>query len=948
MITIQQIYDATDNGLRIIKYFYPQAIEGKAFSVRDGEKTPSAYIKEIKGVWRLTDFGQSDEAQSPIDIIMKELNVKVGEAIYWAAREFGVSDDVITKKKNIAKIERREATTDETDGLFTFSEKEFTESELRLLGNRVTAKNCENLSWMSLEYYRRTKKDKNTNALMTTTINSTDNYPVFMRKCVYLDAKGEPQHFFKIYQPLDAEKQYRFFHEGNKPPKYINGLSELKARYKKHNEEAREIFDKDPKNAHKEYKAQKLSEAFICSGERDALCIDALGYSPIWFNSESYNLTDAEYYELKKYVDRIYNIPDIDETGIRKGRELANKYIEIYTVWLPDTLRTYTDNRQRPRKDLRDFVEIWKEKKDFDNLVNLAMPVQFWETKYNKGVERLEINSDFLKNFLSMSGFYRIDDKTTKQGFSFIQVRGNVVYKITHYDIIDYLSKFSVERYLDIDVRNLINNSVRISENSLNRLSKVELDFTDFTFESQYFYFQNIAFNVKADEIIQLRPSELKQYVWEDEVIPHKVSRLDPAFAISEIEKGVFDIAIHHQQSKFMNFLINTSRIYWRKEFETQFADNLDSDEAKAYRAAHQFDLSSSYISADESYEQRLHLINKIFALGYIFHRHKRKNRAWCVFAMDNKIAEYEECNGGSGKSIFTNFPTMFMKTAFISGATPDVIKNTHIYETVTDHTDYLLIDDADKYIPFRFFFDAVTNNVKVNPKFGKNYTVDFDNAPKYAISSNFTLDRFDGSTERRVLYTVFGDYYHQQTDSNGYLESRSVYDDFNKNLFSNEYSEDEWNADINFMIDCTQFYLSTLNRTVKIQPPMKNVIARNLRANMTDVFYNWAEVYFDKEDGYVDQQIQREKALNDFANDTRQMKWTTNKFSAAIQSFCRYHKYTLNPECFLNSARRNTAKIEGKSVEMIYIQTKDTIAKNDYEKLIPESDESGKSKLPF
>jgi hypothetical protein len=48
--------------------------------------------------------------------------------------------------------------------------------------------------------------------------------------------------------------------------------------------------------------------------------------------------------------------------------------------------------------------------------------------------------------------------------------------------------------------------------------------------------------------------------------------------------------------------------------------------------------------------EQKLHLINKIYCIGYLLHTGIKYCKPWCVFAMDNKISETGESNGGSGK----------------------------------------------------------------------------------------------------------------------------------------------------------------------------------------------------------------------------------------------------------------------------------------------------------
>ena len=104
---------------------------------------------------------------------------------------------------------------------------------------------------------------------------------------------------------------------------------------------------------------QTLNKWFFSTkslGKRERCC-KSLGYHPLWFNSETYKLSEEEYREIMKYVEVLYNIPDIDETGISKGTELALRYIDIHTIWLPQWLRTYHDNRGKGRKDLRDWMD---------------------------------------------------------------------------------------------------------------------------------------------------------------------------------------------------------------------------------------------------------------------------------------------------------------------------------------------------------------------------------------------------------------------------------------------------------------------------------------------------------------------------------------------------------------------------------------------------------------
>lgn len=90
------------------------------------------------------------------------------------------------------------------------------------------------------------------------------------------------------------------------------------------------------------------------------------------------------------------------------------------------------------------------------------------------------------------------------------------------------------------------------------------------------------------------------------------------------------------------------------------------------------------------------------------------------------------------------------------------------------------------------------------------------------------------------MLFVVFSDYYHQQTEDNDYLETRRIYDDFNKDLYSSTYTEAEWEADINFFMQCVRFYLSVANMPVKIEPRIDNIIFRKFLRDMGDNFQDW------------------------------------------------------------------------------------------------------------
>ncbi len=138
-----------------------------------------------------------------------------------------------------------------------------------------------------------------------------------------------------------------------------------------------------------------------------------------------------------------------------------------------------------------------------------------------------------------------------------------------------------------------------------------------------------------------------------------------------------------------------------------------------------------------------------------------------------------------------------------MSGRNEKLQENKHMFEEVSELTRLMIINDAHKYFPMSLFFDIVTEKLSVNPKFGKQFTLPFEKAPKMVISTNFASRNLDDSTQARLLYSVFSDYYHEKTDNNDFKETRKIYDDFNKQLQSEDYTAAEWNADFNFYAEC-------------------------------------------------------------------------------------------------------------------------------------------------
>jgi 5S rRNA maturation endonuclease (ribonuclease M5) len=375
----QDILNASRGGLDIILTYYPQAEASlqssrKEFKIRENERTPSARIKQLAdGNYVVTDFGDDSTPRNGIQICMKEEEITYREAIVKLAGRYSVGG--INPEVNKPGFEKRPAAADEKEGETYFDIKEeMTEKELAELGPLVTKDVCTKYNVYSLNSFTYIK---NREAQVTT---SNENYPIFM---------VDHGDFKKIYQPKNPDKAYRFRYTGTRSKDFVNGLKQVRKAYEEMNSEyEQESTEKEKK------KMNKLTEIILASGERDALNVAGLGYNVIWLNSETASVDMKLYSELNKMAEQVYNLPDIDNTGKKMAIKLGLQYLDIKTIWLPAKLREYRDHRGKPRKDFRDYVEIWPRIEDFKKLMRVAMPMRFWDESYTDGGIKYFFNNE--------------------------------------------------------------------------------------------------------------------------------------------------------------------------------------------------------------------------------------------------------------------------------------------------------------------------------------------------------------------------------------------------------------------------------------------------------------------------------------------------------------------------------------------------------------------------
>lgn len=910
MVQKEIIYQRTHEGLDILRYYYPWLTEDfattkKKFRLRE-EKDASASMRLYKGCFRITDFGNDAKEYTPLDVVMREENLTFAQAVLTVCQRYNITEEeetIIRPKKT-----EREAEPSELDGDFFIDEHEPTQQELATMGKGVTAAHFKGLNWHALTSYTVIKDRK------AITRYSSPTYPIFARKCIFIK-DGKEDYFYKLYQPKN-DKQFRFMYlpAGKKPKDYINGLHELTQRWKKLNEE--ELDENTPEATRRESTFNKLPDITICSGERDALCAYARGANSVWLNSETADLTDVMYNNLRHYAEVIYNIPDIDETGKRQGKALALRFLDLETIWLPEKIRKFVDWRGNPYKDFRDWCEIYPEQQDFRNILNLSLSASFW--RWRAKTQTYDIDLECLYYFLHLHNFFIHYDKDANT-YTYMHLKGQIIEIVTAKEIKNFLKEWARSAHLNKTIRNVILGN-KITDSIFENLDIRELNFATHDRNMQYFFFKNETWKVTADGI-QCAPQD-NVMCYDYNVIPHKVRILEPMFDIM-IDETRTNISIKNLHSKYFGFLINSSRIHWRKELET-YADQLPESERERYLSEHKFSITADCLTTEENQEQMKCLISKMFTLGYYLHRYKSPAHAWAAYAMDWKLDENGENNGRSGKSFFFRFADIFLNTVKLSGRNKKLMDNQHVYDQVNKHSEIILIDDCNKNITPDLFFDSITSDLTINPKNQQSYTIKYEESPKFAFTTNYVPRQFDPSSVGRLLFLVFSDYYHIQTNTNDYRESRQIFNDFNKSLYS-DYDEAEYNADINFFVQCCQFYMQCMKKGIKPQPELNNIIKRSYKAQMTDSFEDWARSYFAPESTHLNKFLDRQQLFNICKSDTGQFKLTSQGFMKQLKSFVELSDYLecVNPEEYTGKSGRIIKTVNGESREMLYIKTR-------------------------
>ena len=558
----------------------------------------------------------------------------------------------------------------------------------------------------------------------------------------------------------------------------------------------------------------------------------------------------------------------------------AGEFVEMFKItaytdhklaelWCLHSHEAFAERHKDILKNLPEFLfGRYRWKFDEHGKVVLAQPFdadeQFWKVvvkNAGKDSERTEYEFCYVnsQNFLQNRGFGRL--RRLDRTFQFVHLEPPVVRSIEASDARDYLFQFAKHNCC-VGVNEMLIKGVSqyVGPDKLSLLDFVHPNFIHPTRDQQYFYFDKTCWLVTKDEVSEMGYEKITHHIWEEQRRNYPAQHLgQPLIKFSRTDEDVYSYEVSENGEKchYLQFLINTSNFTWRKP--------------------------ENEVTEMERNENRIHLLSKLCAIGYMLMEAKDNNVARAVIGMDGKQSEVGDSNGRSGKSLIGELMRNVMPIAYIPGKNSDIFKDQFVWNDVQENTKLVFIDDVLQNFNFEFLFPNITGDWSVNYKGGRRMTLPFTQSPKIYIATNHAI-RGEGSsfTDRQWLL-AFSDFYNDQ---------HKPVDDFGS-LFFSEWDFDQWNLCWNLLANCIQLYLTF----GVIQAPGERLEQRKRRQEMGEALISWADEYF-SDAAKIGTAIPRKELYDAFCNyDPQQRKYiSSTAFKKKFKMYCTWKGYVLNP----------------------------------------------------
>ena len=286
----------------------------------------------------------------------------------------------------------------------------------------------------------------------------------------------------------------------------------------------------------------------------------------------------------------------------------------------------------------------------------------------------------------------------------------------------------------------------------------------DDTRKSAHIRFKNGIVKVTADsyEIIPYKELKEKGAVWESSIINRNI-KFDET-------KGLFETFAEYAMSRKS-----------KDKDESDWTQNYDLDKEQ-------------YLSLRTSY-------------GYLIHTHNTPDVSKCIYYIDCD-SDIGRPEGGNGKSVIMESVKYFKKLVNVDGKTFRQNMDgggRFQFSIVTADTRVVMIDDIRPEFNFDMLFSKITGDMEIERKGKDIVIIPKDRKPKFALTTNYVIAGVGTSYTRRQHIVEFGNYWNH---CNEVSESPSDERHLGKLLFSDDFTDDDWNQFYTYGFRCVQEYL--------------------------------------------------------------------------------------------------------------------------------------------
>ncbi len=381
---------------------------------------------------------------------------------------------------------------------------------------------------------------------------------------------------------------------------------------------------------------------------------------------------------------------------------------------------------------------------------------EFWKYK-NDNKNELIIDLKKLALFLYKNDFfYYYKDKDSNVLVR--EVAKNIIEQVTENYIIkflqDYIKSLPSDYYYDnkeqfdknylIELLSVLNK--RNLDNVIHNLERRELEFNKDTEDTCYKYFKNCIVKITATKVEYLDYSDLKKYIWRENIIDREYHPQDHVGKVSEVFE--FHKLVTSSRNVFGEVVPNPQR-------------------HNALRSA----------------------------LGYLMHNYKGYLDTKAIVFCEEQVSD---SGGRTGKTLTCQMLEQMGEVfAKINGRNVD-FRNRFLFQNVEYNTNIISIDDTSKRFNFGGLYSVITNGLIVEKKNKTSIQLSHQDTPKFVITTNQVLTDDSNSGRSRKFEIEFSDYF---------SDDHTPADEFG-HLFFKDWDDEQWNLFFGYMIGSIQLYL--------------------------------------------------------------------------------------------------------------------------------------------